>query len=188
LLGVLLAFAGCQTPPDDRTGIVVGDFQLTECHGQPVTNETLKGRVWLGAFIFTRCANTCPQFSAAMARLQHDLAQYSDFLLVSFALDPEHDTPPVLQQYASRFGADPNRWFFLTGDRTTMHKLSAECFKLAVEENKGSARTPGNEFMHQPRAFLVDKRGEIRGYYDLRDEEKLTEIRKKVAYLVREQP
>jgi cytochrome oxidase Cu insertion factor (SCO1/SenC/PrrC family) len=188
LIGVLVSCAGCQTPPDDHTGIVVTDFHLTERNGQPVTNETLKGRVWLGAFIFTRCTNTCPQFSGAMGRLQQELAQYPDFLLVSFALDPEHDTPPVLQAYASRFGADANRWFFLTGDRATMHKLSQECFKLAVEANKGTARTPGNEFMHQPRAFLVDKRGEIRGYYDLRNDHELTEIRKKVAYLVREKP
>ena len=50
------------------------------------------------------------------------------------------------------------------------------------------ARTPGNEFMHTPRAVLVDKQGVIRGWYDLLDEEKLAELRKKVPYLVREKP
>lgn len=183
-----VALSGCQPLPTTDKFDAVEDFQLTESSGQPVKRDDLKGKVWLAAFIFTRCGNTCPRFSTAMARLQKELEQQPHFLLVSITLDPENDTPQVLRDYAARFGADPGRWLFLTGDQTTIHSLSQSCFKLAVEENKGTARTPGNEFMHTPRAVLVDRAGVIRGYYDLLDEEKLAELRKKVPYLVREKP
>jgi cytochrome oxidase Cu insertion factor (SCO1/SenC/PrrC family) len=182
----LLALAGCQAPPEKYGA--VEDFRLTERSGRDVTRDDLKGKVWLGAFIFTRCGNTCPQFSDAMAKLQKDLDRSNDFLLVSITLDPEHDKPDVLRDYAQRFGADPNRWLFLTGDKETIHRLSTNCFKLAVEENKGTARTPGNEFMHMPRAFLVDRQGEIRGYCDIREEDERAKIRKLVPYLLKEKP
>lgn len=184
---LLLAWtAGCQSTPPEVYG-TLGDFSLTDAQSnRPVTRDDLKGKVWLAAFIFTRCGNTCPQFTRAMATLQKDLEQQNDFRLVSITIDPENDTPEVLRDYAKKFGADPSRWLFLTGDKAAIHRLSMEEFKLGLDENQGAARSPGNEFMHRPTVVLVDKQGQIRGYFDLREESALTKVRKQVPYLVRE--
>jgi protein SCO1 len=189
LLGVsLLALSGCQgTTIDDQFGPVEA-FQLTERSGRSLGRQDLDGKVWIAGFFFTRCAGPCTRISGAMARLQSELASYNDLRLVSFSVDPDHDTPEVLQKYAERFQADPNRWLFLTGDQATIYRLVRECFKTAVEQNQGTARTPGNEVMHGTRLVLVDRKHQMRGYYDVTEEDSLAQLRKKVAALIREKP
>src|SRR5262245_41375684 len=87
--------AGCSSPPsapDDVFGRVE-DFSLTERSGKTVRRADLEGKVWVAAFVFTRCAGPCSQVSGSMARLQLQFAGEPDALLVSFTVDPEHDTP-----------------------------------------------------------------------------------------------
>lgn len=164
---VLAAVAGCSSPsvPLDDLG-PVADFRLTERSGRTVTRADLEGQVWVAAFVFTRCKGHCLQLSATMARLQKDFANQPDVRLVSFSVDPEADTPEVLREYADRFGADPERWLFLTGKEDEVYHLIQKSFHLPVEQNQGAARTPGNEVLHSPRLVLVDQRGHIRGYFD----------------------
>src|SRR5262245_22762850 len=164
LMVLLLALAGCAAPPDDLGH--VADFSLTERSGRAVSRADLEGKVWVAAFFFTRCKGHCLQLSATMARLQRDLADQPDVRLVSFSVDPEADTPEVLREYAERFGADPERWLFLTGKEDEIHNLIRESFHLPVQQNQGDARTPGNELLHSPRLAVVDQRGNIRGYFD----------------------
>jgi protein SCO1/2 len=169
---VLFTAAGCSSPHLEDLG-PVQDFSLTERSGRTVTRADLAGKVWVAAFGFTRCTGPCPQVSGTMARLQKETAGEKDLMLVSMSVDPDHDTPEVLQQYADRFGADPNRWLFLTGKRDELYALILESFHLAVQQNEGSARAPGNEVTHSTRLALVDRRGHLRGYFDGRqvDEE-----------------
>ncbi|MBI4391779.1 MAG: SCO family protein, partial [candidate division NC10 bacterium] len=110
----------------------VPDFALTERSGRPVMAEALRGKVWIATFIFTRCSDTCPLQSAEMARLQGEFAAEEDLRLVSVTVDPEWDTPAVLARYATHFGAHPDRWLFLTGERATIHALAREAFRLGV--------------------------------------------------------
>jgi len=189
LLLCLLPFAGCQpqVPPaeDDHFG-AVEDFALTERSGRLVHRDDLKGKVWLAAFTFTRCAGPCTQVSGTLARLQHELKPEKDLVLVSISVDPEHDTPRVLTQYAKRYGADPDRWLFLTGEQDKVYHLIRKSFMLAVQQNEGSARTPGNEVMHDTRLWVVDRAGQLRGYYDGTQPEEVERLRKKIVVLLQE--
>ena len=110
------------------------DFSLIERNGRRVTLADLRGKVWIGNFIYTHCTDTCPLQSARMARLQGDLRAEPDVRLVSITVDPERDTPKVLVEYAARFGADPGRWLFLTGEKQAIYALSQQGFHLSVEE------------------------------------------------------
>src|SRR5262245_44198000 len=143
LIAVLLTLTSCAnwvpSPPDDNLGEVT-DFALTERTGATVQRADLLGKVWVAAFGFTRCTGPCPQVSGTMARLQAELAGQPDVRLVSFSVDPDHDTPEVLRQYAERFGADPQRWLFLTGPRDDLYRLIQESFHLAVQQSEGEAR------------------------------------------------
>ena len=110
----------------------VPDFALIDQHGRPVRRADFEGKVWIASFIFTNCPDECPLMAAEMAQLQSDLAYLEDVRLVSISIDPEHDTPAVLLQYAERFNADPRRWFWLTGDKGAIYRLAREGFRLGV--------------------------------------------------------
>jgi protein SCO1 len=160
-----LILGGC-APSAPEVLFELPDFQLTERGGKTIGRDDLKGKVWIASFVFVHCCGPCPQISGTMARLQQELADLPDLRLVTFTVDPERDTQAALREYAKHFGADEERWLFLTGDKARIHELSEKGFKLAVAEAQGSARTPGNEFEHSTRLILVDRQGRVRGYFD----------------------
>jgi protein SCO1/2 len=143
----------------------VPEFSLTAQDGRAVTRAQLNGKVWIADFIFTRCAGMCPNMTGEMRRLQQKLPSAIHF--VSFSVDPAADTPEVLAAYAAKNGADLSRWFFLTGDKEALFKLSMEGFKLAVDDTIG---TPVEPVTHSSRFVLVDQEGNIRGYYGMEDD------------------
>jgi protein SCO1/2 len=152
----------------------VPDFTLTNRDGRTVRRADLAGAPWVADFIFTRCAASCPMMSLRMARLNHDLPADPPVRLVSFTVDPDHDTPAVLESYAKSFSA-PDRWLFLTGGRDEMHRLSKEGFKLAVDASSGTEDEP---ILHSTRFVLVDGEGRIRGYYEAFDEASTQKLRR----------
>lgn len=137
-------------------------FSLIDQTGQPVTRDTLAGDVWIADFIFTRCAGQCPMMSVQMAALQNRFHDTPDVRLVSFTVDPAHDTLEVLAAYAGHYGAVSPRWRFLTGDRDALWGLARDGFKLGVSDD-GTTEEP---IVHSIRLVLVDRQGRIRGYYD----------------------
>jgi protein SCO1/2 len=84
--------------------------------------------------------------------------------LLSFTVDPDHDSPEVLSVYARKFGADPQRWLFVDGDKDSLAHLFRDGFQIAVAENP--AAEPGQNVAHTTKFVLIDGEGRIRGYYD----------------------
>jgi protein SCO1/2 len=145
-------------------------FELTERNGRTVTLADLSGRVWVVTFFFSRCPDSCALQNARLARLQTELADASDVRLVSITVDPGHDTPPVLQEYAARFGADARRWLFLTGEMATIVKLAQESFRVSVIPAPAGRPTSAPVVAsHSPGLILVDQQAQIRGYYHSED-------------------
>ncbi len=184
---------------EDEFALDIGEFALTERTGRLVSSSDLLGKVWVASFVFTRCTGPCPQVTGTMARLQSELANQPDVLLITFTVDPERDDPGELRRYAEHFGADQQRWLFLTGKEGDIHRLLREGFRVPVEKKTKAERQPGNEIEHSPRLAVVDQRGQVRGYYHgIREpldldpekafEENLRQLRQKVANLLREQP
>jgi protein SCO1/2/putative membrane protein len=176
------SFLQASTPDDDYGA--VADFSLIERSGKVIERADLSGKVWVAAFVFTRCAGPCAQVSGTMARLQHELAGYNEVRLVSFTVDPDFDTPQILRGYAQRFQADPGRWLFLTGQREEIYRLIRKSFQLGVERNEGSESQPGYEVEHSTKLVLVDPRGHIRGYFDSTAPEDLTDLKGRIRFLV----
>jgi len=101
------------------------------------------------------------------AELQAALPANEPVKLVSLTSDPEYDTPKVLKKYAERFGADSNRWWFLTGDKPQIHRLAVNDFKFVVVEKKPEERDiPDDLFLHSTWFVLVDRQGRVRGWTD----------------------
>jgi cytochrome oxidase Cu insertion factor (SCO1/SenC/PrrC family) len=165
-----LALAGCSTRVESPTHIddfgPVGDFSLTDQNGSRVSRADLMGKVWVASFVFTRCNTVCPMVSGAMASLQDSLGGQPNVMLITLSVDPDHDQPAVLREYAKRFHADSRRWLFLTGDRAPIYRLIRDSFHLGVEQTPPSARTEGNEVTHSTKLAVIDRQGHIRGYFD----------------------
>jgi len=159
---------------------VCPDFELTERSGRTVKKSDLLGGYWLASFVFTRCTTSCPMATAQLINLQGELPE--EIRLVSFSVDPEHDSPEVLTEYANRLGADSERWLFLTGDKDKVYSYIREGFHLAVEQNDDGK--PGQEVTHSPRFALVDPKGRIRGYYTSSDGEELQRLRDDIDRLL----
>lgn len=162
---------------------VVPDFELTERSGRAVRLADLKGRIWIADFIFTSCAGPCPMLSQQMSGFQTSLARVSDLRLVSFSVDPERDTPAVLTEYAGRYRADGDRWWFLTGDRKTIYRLIREGFRLTVKDEPED----DGQILHSLRFALVDREGRVRGYYNGDDPQSLRGLLPDVDRLLKEQ-
>jgi protein SCO1 len=153
----------------------LGPFQLEDSSGRIITDAGLADRVWIAAFIFTRCPLSCPRISSVMRGLQARLAK-TNVLLVSISVDPEFDAPPVLAEYARRFGAIPERWWFLTGGKSVIYELVRERFMLALAESSPADRSGGAEIIsHSSRLALVD-RGRIVGFFESDDEQALAAL------------
>ena len=144
----------------------VSPFTLTDQSEHLYGTDQLQGKLWIASFIFTRCPSTCPTQTANMTRLQNRLRRNSawgSIRLVSFSVDPDHDTPEILKLYAQKAEADTDHWRFLTGTREQIWQLSKTGFKLPVDENVPEAGVP---IVHSARLVLVDRQQRIRGYYD----------------------
>jgi protein SCO1/2 len=155
----------------------VPDFQLVAQNGDTFGRGSLDGNVWVADFIFTTCPGPCPLMSTKMSRIQKAVAQYPDVRLVSFTVDPQHDTPPVLADYARRYQADPTRWFFLTGEPSALNKLGMHAFHL--QSIDGSMN-------HSTRFVLLDRRSRIRGYYESGEDGSLDKLLSDIARLRKE--
>src|SRR2546425_865342 len=165
---VVLAAFGCKRAPEPPTFYPLPDFSLTDQTDKTVTLQELKGRVWVADFIFTNCAGTCPMMTDKMRKLQEGLP--AEIRMVSFTVDPDRDTTKALAAYAAEHGATRDRWLFLTGEKHALYDLCMKGFKLPLDDTGGTEAEP---ITHSTRFVLVDKEGEIRGYYSGTEEEGL---------------
>jgi len=160
-----------------------GSFALTDQNGAPLGSAELRGKVWIAAFMFTRCPTVCPRITARMKAIQDQAkARGIDVRLVSISVDPDNDTPEVLRAYADKHGADPTTWSFLTGDPTVIKQTSEQGFKSALE-GKADANAADFGILHGSHLILVDRELVIRGYYRTSDDSETTRLLEDAARL-----
>ena len=143
----------------------VPDFSFASETGAPVTKASLAGKIWIADFIFTRCAGPCPLMSERMRQFQAASENIAGggVRLISVTVDPAYDTPPVLAKYAAKYGANPDRWSFLTGEPVTVENFITKGVLL------GLSRDGEGIPVHSQKFVVVDREGNIRAYHDLDD-------------------
>ena len=162
----------------------VPEFSLIEGRGHQIKLSDLKGKIWVANFIYTNCQETCSTQSAQMRLIQDEFAKEKNLRLVSITVDPDRDTPKVLTEYANRFGASPDRWFFLTGEREQLSRLAQEGFRLSAVpvSRDGDA---SSIIAHSSRFVLVDRKAHIRGYYHGTNIDALVRLRRDLQKLLK---
>lgn len=138
------------------------EFEFTNQNGDTISNEDYKGKVYLVEFFFTTCPTICPIMNKNLVEIQDVFKGQDDFGIASFSIDPDHDTPEVLAEYAQNYGIVSPNWNLMTGDRSDIYKLANEGFGLYAGEDADAA----GGFAHQGMFALVDQEGFIRSRKD----------------------
>ena len=159
-------------PEFDPTGLKVGPFDLVDQQGEPFDTATLKNRVYVVDFFFTACPVQCPKLSQAFERLQHSLGNRG-LRLLSISVDPTNDTPDELRRYARKYNAKPSQWTFLTGDHREIERVAHEVFRVPLQDR-----------LHTEKFILVNRRGEIAGFYHGLDADSLQALRQRATELL----
>ncbi len=157
-------------------------FRLTDRSGNAVSNEDLRGKVWLANFIYTTCPSTCPMLSSRFSALQEKAFAAGDVRFVSFSVDPTNDTPTVMKEYADALGAKPN-WYFLTGGDEELRKVAIDGFLM------GYQKVPDKEedIIHSGKIALVDRKGNVRRFYDGVEKDESVQILADLQTLLKEE-
>jgi protein SCO1/2 len=158
----------------------VPEFRFTTQEGKTLTRADLLGKVWVVDFFFTRCPGPCPVMSARMAEISKELRKAKDVRLVSVSIDPTHDTPAVLSEYAARMDADPSRWIFLTGPENEIKAFTQKGMLQVL------AKDPDNIPTHSTRFLVIDREGRIRGSRNLDEPELVQKLFMDIGSLLRE--
>ncbi|WP_438962083.1 SCO family protein [Nonlabens sp.] len=137
-------------------------FEFVDQNGDTISNETMKGHVYIVDFFFTSCPTICGPMSHNLKTVQEKLKDHQDFKILSISIDPEYDTQEVLKKYADRHDAIDNTWHFVRGDKEATYKLSLEGFSSYVGESADSII----KFEHSGNFALVDREGNIRSRKD----------------------
>jgi len=156
---------------------VVGPFELIDENGEIFSSQELYGRVWIADFFFTTCGDICPMLSKHMADLSRTFEKVHGIRLVSFTVNPEYDSPEILKSYASKQRRGKDNWYFLTGNREDIREVIVESFKL------GSIKDP---IFHSEKFPLIDRTGQIRGYYDGTDPKQINQLFLDASVLLKE--
>jgi protein SCO1/2 len=154
------------------------DFTLTDQAGKLFALANVAGKIWVADFFLTTCQGACPIMSGNLHKLQEAFANDQRVRFVSVSVDPETDTPATLEAYSQALKADTNQWRFLTGPIDEVHRLEGvDGFKVGVSE------TP---MAHSRRFVLVDRDGNIRGYYDGTDDHAVERVKHDIKLLLSE--
>lgn len=147
---------------NDTTYHTVPLFYFTDQTGQKVTEETVKGKVYVVDYFFTTCRSICPVMSTQLERVYKKFGQREDFLIVSHTVDPEIDSAAQLLSYAKLHGVNDKKWLFVTGEKKHLYEVARKGYLLNAEEGDGGAE----DFIHTQNFALIDKDRHIRGFYD----------------------
>lgn len=156
----------------------VQPFQLTERSGELFDSKTLDGKVWVASFFFARCPTICVQQNERIKNLRSQLKDL-DVTFVSLTVDPEHDTPERLDEYAKRFTDDSNSWLFMTGELADIERIGDASFDVPVGFGNEKAT-------HTTKLMVVDRWGRFRDAFDWSEPADLDRMKAVLIELVKE--
>ncbi|WP_298532537.1 SCO family protein [uncultured Algibacter sp.] len=160
----------------------IADFSLVNQNGQTITQKDYQDKIYIADFFFTTCQTICPIMTNHMAIIQKEIISDDDILLLSHSVTPEIDSVDQLKRYALKKGVNDKKWNLVTGDKKEIYKLARKSY-LAVKDNGDGGSF---DMIHTENFMLIDKKRQIRGFYDGTNPEEIGRLLDDIKILKRE--
>ena len=149
----------------------IANFSLINQNNDTITQAFYDNKIYVADFFFTTCQDICPIMTEHMIEIQETLKTQPDIKLLSHSVIPEYDTPKILKEYAIQKGVDDTRWNLVTGSRKEIYTLARKSY-LAVKDIPGEQ----DAMVHTENFMLIDKKRQIRGFYDGTDDRAIKQL------------
>lgn len=156
----------------------ISDFSLTNQNGETVTQSKFDNKIYVADFFFTTCQSICPIMTKNMKEIQDKLIKDSEVLLLSHTVFPEIDSVEVLKKYAVENEVIDSKWDLVTGDKKEIYDLARKSYLAAKDNSFGEY-----EMIHTENFVLIDKKKQIRGFYDGTNKEEIDRLYEDIKIL-----
>ncbi|MBL4747069.1 MAG: SCO family protein [Flavobacteriaceae bacterium] len=160
----------------------ISDFNLVNQQGKTITQKDYENTIYVADFFFTRCQTICPIMSNNMGRLQTYFEKNEQVKFLSHSVTPVMDSVPILKEYALKQGATDGIWNITTGNKAHIYELARKSYFAVLDEGDGGKQ----DFIHTENFILVDKKRQIRGFYDGTDYEDITRLISDIELLLKD--
>lgn len=160
----------------------IADFSLTNQNGKTITQDDYKDKIYVADFFFTTCQTICPIMTDHMREIQKEIIDDNDVMLLSHTVTPKIDSVAQLKKYALRKGVNDAKWNLVTGDKKHIYELARKSYLAVKSEGNGDKY----DMIHTENFMLIDKKRQIRGFYDGTDPEAISELINDIETLKRE--
>lgn len=160
----------------------IPDFAFINQDGDTVTQKNVEGKIYITDFFFTSCPTICPVMKRQMIKVYDKIKDNPDVMILSHSIDPDHDTPAVLNKYAQDLGVQGTQWEFLTGPKEKIYDIGQGSYLVTAKEDD----TAEGGYIHSGAFILVDKDRRVRGMYDGTTDEGTKKLMDDIDVLVAE--
>ncbi len=150
----------------------IADFSLINQNGKTITQNDYKDKIYVADFFFTTCQTICPIMTDHMEQIQQEIIEDDEIMLLSHSVTPKIDTVAQLKRYAKKKGVNDNKWNLVTGDKKQIYQLARKSY-LAVKDHGDGGPF---DMIHTENFMLIDKKRQIRGFYDGTDPEDIDRL------------
>jgi len=158
------------------------DFSVINQNGDTITQKDYNQKIYVADFFFTRCKTICPIMTNNMEKLQEVFLKEDDVKFLSLSVTPVTDSVSVLKDYALKNGVIDVKWNITTGSKKEIYKLARKSYFVVLDEGDGGMQ----DFIHTENFILVDKKKQIRGFYDGTDAEDIQRLTADIRILQKE--
>ena len=160
----------------------IADFSLLNQNGETITQDTYKDKIYVADFFFTTCRTICPIMTDHMALIQNEILDDDEVMLLSHSVTPKIDSVAQLRHYATKKGVIDRKWNLVTGDKKEIYQLARKSYLAVKEDGNGDEY----DMIHTENFMLIDKKRQIRGFYDGTNPEEIERILNDIASLKEE--
>tara|TARA_Y100000385_G_scaffold124296_1_gene129176 strand:- start:14151 stop:14825 length:675 start_codon:yes stop_codon:yes gene_type:complete len=150
----------------------IKDFSLVNQNGDTITQEFYRNKIYVADFFFTTCQTICPIMTDHMYEIQRKTISDPEVLLLSHSVIPEVDSVAQLKRYALKKRVNASKWNLVTGDKEQIYALARKSYLAVKEAGDGGAF----DMIHTENFMLIDKKRQIRGFYDGTDPEEIERL------------
>ena len=160
----------------------IADFSLINQNGKVITQNDYKDKIYIADFFFTTCQTICPIMTDHMYQIQKEILNDDEVLLLSHSVTPKIDSVAQLKSYAMQKGVNDSKWNLVTGDKKQIYELARKSYMAVKTDGTGDEY----DMIHTENFMLIDKKRQIRGYYDGTKPEDIERLLEDIAILKKE--